>query len=242
MFQTSSSKFSKGMRLILIAASILVLAAGLDLTLLTEQTATSFAWTIQSPITAAFLGAGYLASFFLEFLAYRQKTWNNARVAVPSVFLFTTLTFIATLLHIDKFHFNSQIFTATAAAYLWLAIYIAVPIAMLILLIHQIRLQELKTARKIQTKHMDAPIFSNPRNNNIDNGHYLISISRFCLHYLALGTYPTNKSRYWSLAYRNRSYSIAYELGKQPSKQQNCIHKLRRAWSTSNNISGALHR
>ena len=99
-------------------------------------------------MTAAFLGAGYLASFLIEFLAYREKTWDNAMVAVPSVFLFTTLTLIATLLHLDKFHFNSQIFTAMAAAYLWLAIYTAVPIAMLILLIHQIKLQGSKPKRK----------------------------------------------------------------------------------------------
>ena len=148
IFQADPSKLSKGMRLILLAASILVLAAGLDLTLLTEQTATSFAWTIQSSITAAFLGAGYLASFLLEFLAYREKIWANARVAVPSVFLFTTLTLVATLLHLDKFHLNSPIVSAMVAAYLWLAIYIAVPIAMLILLIYQIRLQGLTPKRK----------------------------------------------------------------------------------------------
>ena len=148
IFQADPSKLSKGMRFILLAASILVLAAGLDLTLLTEQTATSFAWTIQSSITAAFLGAGYLASFLLEFLAYREKIWANARVAVPSVFLFTTLTLVATLLHLDKFHLNSPIVSAMVAAYLWLAIYIAVPIAMLILLIYQIRLQGLTPKRK----------------------------------------------------------------------------------------------
>jgi len=136
------------MRYILLAASILVLAAGLDLTLLTEQTATSFAWTIQSFMTAAFLGAGYLASFILEFFAYREKTWTNARVAVPAVFLFTTLTLVATLLHLDKFHLFSPIASAAVAAYLWLAIYIAVPIAMLILLIHQIRLKGLTPERK----------------------------------------------------------------------------------------------
>jgi len=148
IFQADPTKLSKGMRLILLAASILVLSAGLDLTLLTEQTTTSFAWTIQSSMTAAFLGAGYLASFLLEFLAYREKIWTNARVAVPSVFLFTTLTLVATLLHLDKFHLYSPIFSAMVAAYLWLAIYIAVPIAMLILLIYQIRLQGSTPKRK----------------------------------------------------------------------------------------------
>ena len=148
VFQTHPTELSKGMRLILLAASILVLAAGLDLTLLTEQTATSFAWTIQSFMTAAFLGAGYLASFLLEFLAYREKIWANARVAVPSVFLFTTLTLVATVLHLDKFHLYSPVVSAMVAAYLWLAIYIAVPIALFILLIYQIRLQGSTPKRK----------------------------------------------------------------------------------------------
>ena len=141
-------KLSKGMRLILLAASILVLSAGVDLTFFSEQTATSFAWTIQLPITAAFLGAGYLASFLLEFLAYREKTWSNARVAVPSVLIFTILTLITTILHLDKFHLNSPIFSALIATYLWLAIYIAVPIALLVLLIIQIRLQGSTPKRK----------------------------------------------------------------------------------------------
>ncbi len=146
--QADPTKLSKGMRLILLAASILVLSAGLDLTILTEQTATSFAWTITSFMTTAFLGAGYLASFVLEFLAYREKTWANARVAVPSVFLFTTLTLVATLLHLDKFHLSSPIVSAMVAAYLWLAIYIAVPIALLILLIYQISLHGSTSKRK----------------------------------------------------------------------------------------------
>jgi hypothetical protein len=148
IFQAQPSKFSKGMRIILLAASVLVLAAGLDLFLLTEQTATSFAWTIQSFMTAAFLGAGYLSSFPLEFLAYREKTWANARIAVPSVFLFTTLTLVATFLHLDKFHLNSPIFLAMVAAYIWLAIYIAIPVAMLIFFIYQIRLQGWTPKRK----------------------------------------------------------------------------------------------
>jgi len=138
----SIKKLSTGMRLILLSASILVLSAGVDLTLLTEQTSTYFAWTIQPPITAAFLGAGYLASFLLEFLAYREKTWANARIAVPSVFTFTTLTLIATILHLDRFHLNNPNISPKVAAYLWLAIYIVVPIALLILLINEIRIQD----------------------------------------------------------------------------------------------------
>jgi hypothetical protein len=51
-------------------------------------------------------------------------------------------------LHLDKFHLNSPIFSAMVAAYLWLAIYIVVPVAMLILLIYQIRLKGSTPKRK----------------------------------------------------------------------------------------------
>jgi hypothetical protein len=51
-----------GMRRMLIVASGLVLGTGLILTLFTRRTADLFAWPIDPPMTAAFLGAGYLAS------------------------------------------------------------------------------------------------------------------------------------------------------------------------------------
>lgn len=72
-------------------------------------------------------------------LAAREKVWARARIAVPAVFTFTTLTLIATLLHLDRFHFNSPNSIAQAAAYLWLAIYLIVPIGMLALLATQLR-------------------------------------------------------------------------------------------------------
>ncbi len=241
IFQGQPKTLSKGMRLILLAASILVLSAGVDLTLLTEQTATSFAWTIQSSITAAFLGAGYLASFLLEFLAYREKTWANARIAVPSVFIFTTLTLIATILHLDKFHLNSPVFSAMVAAYLWLAIYIAVPIALLILLINQIRLQGSTPKRKAPTLHLDASCTRSSRNNNAGYRHDLILVTIDSLNLLALGAHPIDEWRDWILASWNWRYSIAYDLGKRSSTQQDCIHKLRGARDTSGSIIGALY-
>src|SRR5713226_10073681 len=119
------------MRWLLYAASALVFLAGLQLTVFTEQTATYFAWTISQPfLTAAFLGASYWAAVPVEVIAARQSTWATARVAVPAIWLFTTLTLVATLLHFDKFHFSSPIASAQGAAWFWLAIYAGVPVAM----------------------------------------------------------------------------------------------------------------
>lgn len=112
----------------------------LQLFLLTEYTDSYFAWTIQPPLTAAFLGAGYFSSFLLEFLASREKEWDKARIAVPAVFAFTTLTLVATLIHADRFHFNSLNVLARVAAWFWLAIYVIVPPAMLGIWIRQHRM------------------------------------------------------------------------------------------------------
>src|SRR2546426_4588651 len=119
------------MRYLLYGASLLVFLAGLQLTLFSEQTATYFAWTITPPLTAAFLGAAYWAAVPVEVIAARQTIWAKARVAVPAIWLFTTLTLVATLLHFGKFHFSSAIASAQGAAWFWLAIYAGVPVVML---------------------------------------------------------------------------------------------------------------
>jgi uncharacterized membrane protein YoaK (UPF0700 family) len=71
---------SLGMRIMLATASVLVFTIGIPLFLLTEQTETTFAWTIQSSLTAAFLGAAYWSSGVLEMLGARERIWVNARV------------------------------------------------------------------------------------------------------------------------------------------------------------------
>ncbi len=97
-----------GMRWLLFVASVLVFIIGIPLFLLSGQTDRYFAWTIAVPLTAAFLGAGYWSSFFIEFVAARQRAWANSRVAVPAVFVFTTLTLVATLIHLDLFHLGAS--------------------------------------------------------------------------------------------------------------------------------------
>src|SRR6478672_5843250 len=74
--------------------------------ILPERTDTLFAWTINPAVTAAFLGGGYGTALTVEWLAAREPVWARARVFFPGMFLFTMLTLIATLQHLDKFHFN----------------------------------------------------------------------------------------------------------------------------------------
>jgi hypothetical protein len=129
-----------GMKWLLLIASILVFMVGVQLFVFAEQTARLFAWTIDVPLTAAFLGAAYWASFALEFAASRQTIWTRARIAVPAVLLFTTLTLIVTLLHLDRFHIGGNYELITQfATWTWVAVYAIVPVVMTILLILQLR-------------------------------------------------------------------------------------------------------
>ncbi|TMK49352.1 MAG: hypothetical protein E6G55_00485, partial [Actinobacteria bacterium] len=128
-----------GLRRLLYVASGLVALAGFQLFVLTDHTDRYFSWTIQPGLTAAFLGAGYTASFFFEFLSARRRAWADARHSVPTVLVFTVLTEIATLLHMDKFHFGETFVWAGAAAWVWIGIYTLVPLTMIGLLPGQLR-------------------------------------------------------------------------------------------------------
>jgi hypothetical protein len=128
-----------GTRTILYVAAVLVFAVGVPLFVLPEDTDRFFAWTIASPLTAAFLGGSYWAACALELLAARRREWENARVAVPAVVTFTALTFIITLIHLDKFHFDAPEATTVAGTWLWLAVYALVPVWMVVVMAIQAR-------------------------------------------------------------------------------------------------------
>lgn len=128
------------MRLLLIVASILVLIIGLPLYLAPTRTDLLFSWTVNPPMTAAFLGSGYLAAFVIELTSAREASWEQARISVPAVLVFTTMTLIATLLHLDKFHFGAEFPAITRfVTYVWLVVYACVPVIMAVLLALQVR-------------------------------------------------------------------------------------------------------
>ena len=132
-----------GMRVLLGAFAVLTALATGALFVLAENTEDTFAWTIQPPLTAAFLGAGYAAGFVLVVLSLRARTWSEVRVPVLTIFVFVVLTLVATLLHINKMHFDDDFGSlgpvARGAAWFWLAVYIVVPVAMLVLIVVQER-------------------------------------------------------------------------------------------------------
>jgi len=117
--------------LVLVQGSILVVGRG--------NTARYFSWTIAVPVTAAFLGVGYLSAAVLESSAARQSSWQRARIAVPGVLAFTTLTLVVTLVHVDKFHLSAASVLTRTLTWGWLAIYVGVPPVLAVLWWRQTR-------------------------------------------------------------------------------------------------------
>jgi hypothetical protein len=107
---------------------LLVTIAGTQLFILTGATDRFFAWTIQSGLTAAFLGAAYFSTLPMLLHSFRARLWAEARSAVPGVWAFTLLTTIATLVYWGKFNWASPLLTARVAFWAWLVVYLAVPV------------------------------------------------------------------------------------------------------------------
>jgi hypothetical protein len=131
------------MRTLLGAFAVLTALATGSLFVLAENTSETFAWTIQPPLTAAFIGAGYAAGFVLVVLSLPDPVWAHSRVPVLTIFAFVVLTLVATLLHIDRMHFDDDFggldVLARGAAWFWLAVYVVLPVAMAVVLVHQER-------------------------------------------------------------------------------------------------------
>jgi hypothetical protein len=131
---------SIGARALLVAVMSLVFLAGIQLYILSEQTDHYFAWTINPPLTAAFLGAGYWSAMVSAILALREKTWVRVRSTLPAALTSTSLLLIATLLHIDRFHLSSPEPITLVAAWVWLIVYVIVPPLGLVIWFFQLRL------------------------------------------------------------------------------------------------------
>lgn len=172
------------MRGLLYLASALVLTMSIILLLFAEQTDLYFSWTVNPPLTAAFLGAGYGASFVLEFFAARRKNWAEARLAVPSVLAFTTLTLIATLIHWDKFHINDPVFITNVLTWAWVIVYAVVPVLMALILLHQIRVAG------------EMPISTQPLDNRL-RGAFLVQGIFMISFGVGLFLIPTTFAAFW---------------------------------------------
>jgi hypothetical protein len=101
-------------------AAVLAVIAGIELFVGAAHTDRFFSWTIEPPLTAAFMGAAYWAAAVLLGWAAVQRGWSYARTAIPPVLTIAVLLLVATLAHLDKFHFDAVF------GWFWLTVYVLV--------------------------------------------------------------------------------------------------------------------
>jgi hypothetical protein len=108
----------------LVAAGVIpfLLGAAYILYLRPAETGQRFAWEIAAPMTALFMGAGYLGGAYFFARCLIERRWHRVAAGFPPIAVYTAIMLAATLLHFDKF------ITANWAFYVWLVIYILTPI------------------------------------------------------------------------------------------------------------------
>ncbi len=121
-----------------VAGTCLTLGTGIGLYAVPTRTADYWAWTIKAPLTAAFFGAGYFGAAVALSLAARARTWERARIVAIAALTLTTLALLATLLELGPFAFGAGGLTEVVA-WIWLAVYVALPPAVLLAIVLQER-------------------------------------------------------------------------------------------------------
>ena len=123
--------------MLLVVFAVLTLLAVNQLFVLADVADRYWAWTIHTEMTAAFIGAAYAAGFVLSVLSLRQSRWSRIRIPLITVTVFTVLTAVATLVHAHRLNTMSGGPVAEAAAWVWLVVYLVVPIAATVLVLRQ---------------------------------------------------------------------------------------------------------
>lgn len=128
-----------GVRGFIVAAMLLVGSAAASLLLFPSRTDVYFAWTIRPPLTASWLGAGYASAFVALWMTRRRTDWRDVRIGVAVVSTGLVAILVATLLHLDRFHWSSPHLSARLWAWAWLAWYGVLPPALVVVLLRQRR-------------------------------------------------------------------------------------------------------
>ena len=121
------------LRAVYLAIAVLVVALGFSTFVLSDHTDRWWAWTINVPMTAALLGAGYWAGLALLVVALRDDEWTRARVVVPIALTLDCTLLLTVFLHWSDFHDTSVV------GWLWLVSYLALPPGLIVLLPRQLR-------------------------------------------------------------------------------------------------------
>ncbi len=106
-----------------------LVAAVFLLVVLPGGTEQHFAWTIQPPVTAMFLGAAYAGGIWFFVQVAVQRQWHRVRHGFPAVLVFSSLVSASTFLHWDRFHFGHVSFVT------WVVLYATTPVLVLLTII-----------------------------------------------------------------------------------------------------------
>lgn len=86
-----------------------------------ERSGENFAWAINPPMTALFIGAGYLGGSYQFVRLILGRRWHRYAMAFPPVSTFTVAMMAATVAHWERFDIHHLPFQ------LWLVLYLATP-------------------------------------------------------------------------------------------------------------------
>ena len=74
--------------------------------LILPATGIYFAWPVKPPLTALFLGAGFILRSYFGFHLWHEKDWYKLRWSMNGDFVFLGVLFIATWWHIDEMNWH----------------------------------------------------------------------------------------------------------------------------------------
>jgi hypothetical protein len=111
--------------------AVALIVVGLPVVVAPARTDRYFSWTIDVPLTAAFLGACYWTAALFALLSAREREWPQVRAVMPGILVAGTLILVATLMHIEHFAMD------TARGWSWVILYAGLPPGVLLLLARQ---------------------------------------------------------------------------------------------------------
>jgi hypothetical protein len=98
------------------------------------QADTGYAWSIKPPVSAAFLGGGYIAGVVATGLVLFVATrWRSFRTLPPALWVLSMALLLATAIHADRFKFG---FPPT---WIWTLLYAGMPLVVPVLVLMQER-------------------------------------------------------------------------------------------------------
>jgi hypothetical protein len=120
---------------------VLAAANGLFLYLLAGHADTDYAWSIKPPVSAAFIGAGFLAGTLATGLVlFATRRWRSLQTLPPALWVLAASLAAATIIHHDRFKFDYP------PTWVWALVYAGVPFAVPVLVYRQRRTAESRPA------------------------------------------------------------------------------------------------